>query len=282
MLNRLDKEDVIYFSDEFEVVGDKITGGQKIVFPCKYKDEKYALKILKIPSVEDGDDENSSSNHRDEIIARVEREVELMRSLDSSHIVKFGPYDISQKKYKNEDYLFYLEEWIVGPTIDEMINSREKQDIRTVVDIGIDVTKAIKELWAKSIIHRDIKPKNIMFNSETMQFILLDYGIAFDLDDESLTSFGFIPCTAKYVAPEQLELGRKRQLDFRADLFCLGIVLFEACYGIHPFYQQGMSNPDIFTAIRNNEPFKIVIAENKVDKMLNQVINDDICSTWLR
>jgi len=78
---------------------------------------------------------------------------------------------------------------------------------------------------------------------------MLDLGLALDLEDKSLTRFGAIPCTKTYVSPDQLNLSQKRQLDFRADLFCLGIVLYEAYLGKHSFYTYGMRDEDLFRKI---------------------------------
>jgi serine/threonine-protein kinase len=88
---------------------------------------------------------------------------------------------------------------------------------------------------SKRIVHRDIKPENVMVD-QSQNFWLLDFGLARHLDLESLTAtrFQFGVGTLGYSAPEQMR-NQKREIDSRADLFAVGVLLYEAVTGTNPF-----------------------------------------------
>jgi serine/threonine-protein kinase len=89
-----------------------------------------------------------------------------------------------------------------------------------------------------------------MRRPENGHFVLLDMGYILDLDDRSLTKPGLLPGTPYYLSPEQIDLTRKRQLDFRSDLFNLGIVLYESATGLHPFKRHlNASTSNMFLSI---------------------------------
>ena len=81
-------------------------------------------------------------------------------------------------------------------------------------------------------------------------------GFAFDLRDTSLTSPGNVPGTVPYLSPEQMDLVRKRQMDFRSDLFQLGIVMYVAATGQHPFAQSAISDMETLGRILTATPVK--------------------------
>jgi serine/threonine-protein kinase len=126
--------------------------------------------------------------------------------------------------------------------------------MQEVIDLGYPITTAVSALWAQRKIHRDIKPGNIMRRDADRAFILLDMGLVFDLDDESLS---ISPVGTKiYFAPEQMDFANRRSvLDFRSDLFSLGIVMYEMGTGHHPFMTPDVRNSmDVLYNIRNLTP----------------------------
>lgn len=129
-------------------------------------------------------------------------------------------------------YPWYLEELLVGQTVSELIGSpwQEGEVLRLIRDVGI----AIKELWSRKVVHRDIKPDNIM--STERGYVLLDPGIARHQRRTPLTDPPWLPGpgTSGYRSPEQYRLTGDR-LDARTDMFSLGIVAFQATTGHHPF-----------------------------------------------
>jgi len=126
----------------------------------------------------------------------------------------------------------------------------EWRALRRLAALGVDMATAIETLWMMSKIHRDVKPANIMRRALDQTFVLLDLGLAFDVNDISLTLSGRIPGTPPYFSPEQTDVSRKRLLDFRSDLFSLGVVLYEVTTGEHPFWKRGMAYGELVEHIR--------------------------------
>src|SRR5208283_4216128 len=135
---------------------------------------------------------------------------------------------------------FLVMEWIQGETL----RSRMKRslDLATVVDFGVQVARALKVAHQAGIIHRDIKPENIMVRSDGY-LKLVDFGLARVgiTPDEKTVSIGITKegswmGTIDYFSPEQ---ARAEPLEWGSDIFSLGIVLYEAATGVHPFYSGG-------------------------------------------
>ena len=103
-------------------------------------------------------------------------------------------------------------------------------------------------------------------------FVLLDMGLVFDLEDRSLTPYGFMVGTPRYFSPEQLDLGRKRQMDFRSDLFSLGVVLYEAGTSYHPFYSEHFADSDLFHRILSHYPDPPMDHRSDLPGSLNEVV----------
>ncbi|QKK09392.1 MAG: serine/threonine protein kinase [Planctomycetota bacterium] len=235
-------------------------GGQKRVFKCEYHGETWALPLIVVsdnPDVTlDGADSEFGLNS-DQVIARLRREVEIMRKCDSPHLVKMGPMDVTPVKIENLSILYFLEEYIDGDDL-KHIMTQDRMPIDQIKDVGVHVTRAIDALWncdpSQQIIHRDLKPANVMRRASTGEFVVLDVGLAFDLLDESISHPGQVPGTTLYFTPDQLDHTRKRQMDFRTDMFALGVILYEATTGKHPFYSTSMSTMDLFKSILHAKP----------------------------
>jgi serine/threonine-protein kinase len=131
------------------------------------------------------------------------------------------------------------EEFIEGPTLREKIDRGENGlefGIR-VADVLLDLLVQFEEL---NIIHRDIKPNNIMLNEED-EIILLDIGMVRFEERESITPDHLDRLgTAEYGAPEQLDYDKDLQ-SIRTDIFSTGIVMFETITGVHPYSNTGKS-----------------------------------------
>lgn len=213
---------------ECKIIGNPLHGGQKIVFPCVIDNQKFALKFIILPDAMDSQDSGEDFDFNS-IYERAVRETSTMESIDSPYLVRMGPVKLTQKIYNGEKYIFYTEEWIEGRSLrGHILNPCE------CIQLGIDISCAIKELAAKQKIHRDIKPDNIM-QRENGHFVLLDLGLLYDRLDRSLTRINCVPGTIPFFSPEQLDPSRKRDMDFRSDMFSLGIVMFMSVTGLYPF-----------------------------------------------
>ncbi len=122
-------------------------------------------------------------------------------------------------------------ELIEGRTLRAVLNEAGVLPPPDVVDVGMQISDALDEAHRAGIVHRDIKPANIMVGDDR-RVMVTDFGIAKANKDADLTHTGTLLGTAKYLAPEQVA---GEPVDPRADIYALGVVLFEAATGQPPF-----------------------------------------------
>jgi hypothetical protein len=128
---------------------------------------------------------------------------------------------------------FLVMEYIPGGSLADRLMRKGKLPCDEVVRLGIEVASGLAAAHAKGIIHRDVKPGNILWDAECARYKLTDFGLAKALDDVGLTQAGTVAGTPEYLSPEQAEGGA---VDARSDLFSLGSVLYAACAGTSPFH----------------------------------------------
>lgn len=231
------------------------TGGQKKVFSCKINGDPYVIKFILVGSVKGEDEENESIDFREDKIKRAIREVEVLGECNSPYLVKLGPIRIETVVHNEESLIYFSEEYIEGKNLKKIYEENPILSSENVLTLGRNITAAIRELSERSIIHRDIKPQNIIQRDTNGDYVLLDMGVALDLDDSSITNFGGIVGSLGYMSPEQLSYSTIRQSDFRSDFFCLGIVMYESITHQHPFKIRGESNlEDLAESIVNYNP----------------------------
>ncbi len=231
-------------------------GGQKVVFACEIGGEACVLKFLRPnpkPLADQDADVSAQSVSLDDVTARARREVATMKQCNSPHLVRIGPIELRSVTIGTQDLICFSEELIDGEPIKKLLRPNQPglspQDL---VQLGLHVADAIEALWKHRKIHRDIKPGNIM-RRRTGDFVVLDMGLVFDLNDESW-SMGPVG-THIYFSPEQMDFANRRQvLDFRSDLFSLGITMYQLATGIHPFMGGAQNSWDVLNNIRNQQP----------------------------
>jgi len=156
------------------------------------------------------------------------REIKTLSRLEHPHVAKLLDYG-------EQDWLVYLAmAYIEGPTLKEHIAQVRRVSIDDAVRIGRDVLGALAYAHENNVVHRDVKPDNIVLSTEGA--MLLDFGIARAIEavgDEKLTRSGFTVGTSSYMSPEQVVA--VKDLDHRSDIYSLGCVLFEALAGRPPF-----------------------------------------------
>ena len=248
-------------------------GGQKVVFPCEIDKKKYAIKFILLQDLKYGDEESSDSSNIEEIRLRAERELSIMKRVSSYNLIKMGTIDLTHTEYDGQDLLYYSEEWVDGKDLSTILRENVVLSVEDVMRLGIDIANAIGKIWEETkVVHRDIKPQNIIQRSEDGSYVLLDLGMAFDLEDKSLTKMGYIPGTKLYFSPEQLDWKRKRDIDFRSDLFSLGVVMYQAITGSHPFYKSGMDDNELFQRIIYENPIQPMLIRSNIPQEANDII----------
>jgi eukaryotic-like serine/threonine-protein kinase len=270
---KLEKEDIENIIPNCKVFEKPISGGQKIVYPCLINNVKYAVKFILLNDLENPiTTENDFSSEIGEVEARAKRELSIMKKIVSPNLIKIGTIDLTRIVYKKQEMLYYSEEWIDGSSLNDILKKNVTISVVETLNLGIGITTAISNIWEITNVHRDIKPQNIMRRIIDNRYVLLDFGIAFDLNDKSLTQMGFVPGTKIYFSPEQLNWQNKRNIDFRSDLFSLGIVMYQCLTGHHPFYRMGMLDGELFDNIINEMPTPPQLLDNTIPKEVNDIV----------
>lgn len=171
---------------------------------------------------------------------------------------------------------FIATEYIDGKTLRKYLE--EGCDLRELLDIALQVAGALAAAHPAGIVHRDIKPGNIMVRPDGYVKVL-DFGLAKFTEplnekpsDDSITDPGKIMGTPKYMSPEQ---ARGRQVDARSDIFSFGIVLYEMIVGAAPF--QGESNNDIIASLLKIEPTPLrQAATNNIPEELERIVTKSL------
>lgn len=231
-------------------------GGFKAVFKGDISGKKEAVKIIYLPPPpEKPDDENDG---RKEIISRIKREFESLKQCKTNYIVKLGSIDLKTVKIKNNDYLVYSEEYIEGESLRKRIENGNKPDFNELKQLITCLMEALSELCALKLIHRDIKPGNIIKTTELKRpFILLDLGIAYKIQGTELTVKDGRPGTLKYMPPELFQPNYRDLIDVRSDMYSAGVTIFEYASGRHPLSKKGEDEYTTMYKILKVQPEKL-------------------------
>ncbi len=148
---------------------------------------------------------------------------------------------------EHDDQLFIAMEYVDGESLRQrMMNG--PIDARRAVDIAIQIAHGLASAHEKQIVHRDVKPENIMLRKDGI-VVIMDFGLAHRTGSRSVRKSGDIVGTIAYMSPEQ---ARGEEVDYRTDIWGLGVVLYEMLSGVHPF--AGRYEQAILYQIMNQEP----------------------------
>lgn len=167
----------------------------------------------------------SSLSREPGFVARFGREIAAMQALQSPQIVQI--YESGEE----EGIYYYAMEYVDGETLTSRLKREKRLPWQEVIDIGVQVCKALKSAHNAGIIHRDLKPSNLLIDSSD-QVKLTDFGIAQIFATSKLTVTGGILGTAEYMSPEQAQGHRATR---QSDLYSLGAVLYVMLTGRPPF-----------------------------------------------
>lgn len=203
-------------ANRYEIIERVGNGGMATVYRAKdhILNRFVAVKILR--------DEFTTD---DEFIRRFRSEAQAVASLTHPNIV--GVYDVG-----NEGNLYYIVmELVQGKTLKEVIQKEGKLSWKWSVNVAIQIASALETAHKNNIVHRDIKPHNIIITEEGMAKVT-DFGIAKAVSNSTITAFGTTIGSVHYFSPEHARGGFT---DAKSDLYSLGVVMYEMLTGRVPF-----------------------------------------------
>ena len=170
--------------------------------------------------------------HPQQSVETTRREILAVNQVQSQRVPRI--LDVGQITTPVGDFVWFREQRIMGPTVRELLRTAAL-DRQHLLRLGLHVLEILVDAEAVRIVHRDVKPENLICGAN-VNFWLLDFGIARHLQLQSQTATGlpFGKMTMGYAPPEQCR-NLKGEIDSRADLFALGITLYECATGQHPF-----------------------------------------------
>ncbi len=203
------------FAERYEIIEELGTGGMGRVYRALDKkiNEEVALKLIR-PEIADR-----------RTIERFGNELKTARKISHKNICRM--YHLSEESGTH----YITMEFVSGETLKDMIRMTKQLSIGTAVNIAEQVCEGMIEAHRLGVVHRDLKPQNIMIDREGNAKIM-DFGIARSLETKGTTIQGTMIGTPEYMSPEQTEF---RDVDQRSDLYSLGVILFEMLTGQVPF-----------------------------------------------
>src|SRR4051794_8782315 len=139
---------------------------------------------------------------------------------------------------RDPGHVYIAYEYVPGRTLREALRAGELPD-RAAIEAAAQVAEALAHAHSRGIVHRDVKPSNVLLaHSERIDARLLDFGLAQMAEFDTLTAIGDVPGTLAYVSPERL-LGENATA--AADVWAVGVMLWEALAGEHPFWPDGFA-----------------------------------------
>ena len=154
------------------------------------------------------------------------REARAAASVAHEHVVTIHAVD----ETKGLPYL--VMQYVAGRSLQQRIDRDGPLDLEAILRIGMQTAAGLAAAHAQGLVHRDVKPANILLENGVERVKITDFGLARAVDDASLTQSGVVAGTPQYMAPEQ---ARAEAVDHRSDLFSLGSVLYAMCTGRSPF-----------------------------------------------
>ncbi|HOJ11256.1 MAG TPA: Stk1 family PASTA domain-containing Ser/Thr kinase [Clostridiales bacterium] len=237
--------------NRYELIEKIGGGGMALVYKarCRLLNRYVAVKILR--------DEFTGD---EEFVKRFEVEAQSAASLSHPNIVSI--YDVG-----NQNNTFYIVmEYVEGLTLKEYIADKGSIEWKEAVKIAIQICSAIEHAHSKQIIHRDIKPQNILMTKDGIAKVT-DFGIARAVTSSTITIVGSTIGSVHYFSPEQARGG---YIDEKSDLYSLGIVIYEMITGKMPF----VGETPVAVALKHiqDKPLQPIELKKEIPKALNNIV----------
>ncbi len=243
----------------YAVIRELGRGGMGSVYLARHRDAGHRVAI-KIASTEKFDAE---------AVARFAREARLMARFRHPNIVRL--YDVRQIGVGR---VAIVMEYVRGVSLARLITERKRLPFETCTNILRDLGNALAHAHEHGVVHRDVKPPNVLVDEDTGTAKLSDFGIAKVANDEAeVTAVGAVVGTPAYMSPEQID---GREIDGRSDIYGLGVLGWEIVTGEHPwagealykllFKQKHEALPPVTTFRPDTPPSLVLALEGALEK----------------
>jgi serine/threonine protein kinase/tetratricopeptide (TPR) repeat protein len=204
------------FAGRYQIIEELGKGGMGEVYKVLDKEvnAKIALKLIKPEIAADK-----------KTIERFRNELKTARDISHKNICRM--YDLN----KEENSYYITMEYVEGQDLKGLIRQSRQLTVGTTISIAKQVCDGLAEAHRLDVVHRDLKPQNIMIDKEGNARIM-DFGIARSLKAKGITGSGVMIGTPEYMSPEQVE---GKEVDQRSDIYSLGVILYEMVTGKVPF-----------------------------------------------
>ncbi|HXB57290.1 MAG TPA: protein kinase [Vicinamibacteria bacterium] len=210
------------FAGRYEILGAVGQGGMGVVYRARDRqlDEVVALKVLRLDVLR----EDAT------LLDRFKLEIKLARKITHRNVLR--THDFGEA-----DGISYISmEYLEGVTLKDLIRSKGPLPLQIGLSIAKQMCHGLEAAHLQGVVHRDIKPQNVLILPETGELKIMDFGVAriseVKSDASGLTAAGAVVGTPDYMPPEQVQ---GQPADFRSDIYSLGVVLFEVFTGALPF-----------------------------------------------
>jgi DNA-binding response OmpR family regulator len=206
------------FASRYEILGALGAGGMGVVYRARDRElgEDVAIKMVH-PELLEGDET---------AILRLKAETRLARRISHRNVVRTHDFG------ESDGGCYVTMEFVEGMTVRQLIDTRGRLGVSAALAIGAQLADALEVAHRQGVIHRDIKPQNLLLDAEGVLKVM-DFGIARLVEHTTvLTQAGTVVGTPAYMSPEQL---LDEEVDGRSDLYAAGVVLYECLTGRLPF-----------------------------------------------
>lgn len=206
--------------NRYEIIEQIGNGGMALVYKakCKLLDRFVAIKVLKDEFLDD-----------EEFIRKFKRESQAAASLSHPNIVNIYDVGVEEDGVKNIHYI--VMEYIDGKNLKEIIKEKGAFNLEDTLNYSLQIAEALQNAHRNHIVHRDIKPQNIMLTNDK-RIKVTDFGIARAATTSTVTTSSNVLGSVHYFSPEQARGG---YTDEKSDIYSLGIVMYEMITGKLPY-----------------------------------------------